>query len=178
MIYIIWEGLFETFVNTRMWCLKITPVFFSKTYPFDSLVQYFLNIILSEFLRTNDCARVFLAFPCNSYFRLFENRWCMPSYIFLWLLHVYKVLYDSYPTEQIPDWHFPKDRSPTDIFPTYTSSTDISPTDNSPTGHFPDRTFPRPSIKNFIVTSYYHRLHIDGLEINKISYTFNLCHVI
>ena len=134
-------------------------VFFCKTYPFDSLVQYFLNIILSEFLRTNDCARVFLAFSCNSYFRLFENRWCMPSYIFL-------------------DWHFPKDRSPTDIFPTYTSSTDISPTDNSPTGHFPDRAFPRPSIKNFTVTSYYHRLHIDDLEINKISYTFNLCHVI
>ena len=117
--------------------------FLQNSYPFDSLVQYFLNIILLEFRRTNDCARVFLAFWCISYFCLFENRWSMPSYIFLWLLHIYKVLYDSYPTEQLPNDISPR-TDPRLTFPRCTRPLRTYPLQTiprqgiSPTGHFPD----------------------------------------
>ena len=112
--------------------------FLQNSYPFDSLVQYFLNIILSEFRRTNDCARVFLAFWCISYFCLFENRWSMPSYIFLWLLHIYKVLCDSYPNDISPRTDprltFPRCTRPLRTYPLQT----IPRQGISPTGHFPD----------------------------------------
>ena len=127
MIYIIWEGLFETFVNTRMWCLKLTPQFFSAKL----LPIWFAGPVFLE----------------HNFVRISSNQWLRPGvlgilmyllFLFVWkqmehaelhlplaFAHLYSIV------RQLPEWHFP------DVHVLY---------GHIPYRQFPDRAFPRPDI--------------------------------